>query len=96
MATTVHREFVVLPGQRRSRDKITHNVVFVDELTLAETESFIEGCQHCVWTPELTFDHVLDAITECHTAGTDYILCRPARCRSCGHEIDRKTFVHVL
>jgi hypothetical protein len=96
MATTARREFVVLAGQVRSRDKSSHNVVFVDEITVAQTESFIAGCQNCAWSPELTFDYVLDAITDSHSAGTDYVLCRPARCRSCGHEVRQKTLVVVI
>ena len=69
------------------------NVVLVDDMMVAEAEAFISGCEHCVANTETTFDYILDAVTEYDPTVTEYVLCEPAKCPRCGHEVTEKTFV---
>jgi hypothetical protein len=63
------------------------NAVCVDEATLFEAERYISGCENCLpEDAEITFDYILDGLTGCHPR-THYVLCRPARCRGCKHEV---------
>jgi hypothetical protein len=74
-------------------DRLAQKVILVDELTLTEAESFISGCQHCAWTSEITFDHLLDAVTGSNPIETEYVICGAPRCPSCKHEVTEDTFV---
>jgi len=80
----------------RPPDQTTHQDVFINETTVSQAESFIDGCEHCAWTPEVTLDYLLDAITDCDPEVTEYVLCRPAECRRCGHEVRPKTFLLII
>jgi len=71
-------------------------IVFIDEPTLLEAQAYTCGCEYCSDNLEITFDYVLDAVTECDPRGTEYLLCHPATCVSCGREISEKTFVAIL
>jgi hypothetical protein len=73
------------------------DVVFVDEPTLLEAQSFIAGCEHCEPDrAEIGFDQVLDSITGCDPTVTEYVICRPARCSQCNHNVMEKTLVLAL
>lgn len=69
------------------------DVVFIDESTLMDAQSFIAACEHCSDVAELPFDQVLDALTGCDPLVTEYVICRPARCGSCQHDIMEKTLI---
>ena len=69
--------------------------VFINEAVLSEALGLIHGCQYCDWTPELTFDYLLDALTGCGPP-TEYVLCRAAKCPQCGHDIGVETFVRAI
>ena len=69
------------------------NVVLVDEARIAQAESCMSGCEHCVANTETTFDYILDMVTKCDPAVTEYVLCSPAKCPRCGHEVTEKTFI---
>jgi hypothetical protein len=69
------------------------NVVLIDDVVIAEAQACISGCEHCVANTETTFDYVLDAVTKYDPAVTEYVLCGPAMCPRCGHEVTEKTFV---
>jgi predicted Zn-ribbon and HTH transcriptional regulator len=69
------------------------NVVLVDESALSEAQGFITGCEQCVPHAEMTFDYILDEVTRRDPALTEYVLCHPAKCPQCGHEVTEKTFV---
>jgi len=69
------------------------NVVLVDDATLAEAQNFITGCEQCVPYAEMTFDYILDEVTKRDPAETEYVLCRPAKCPRCNHEVTEKTFI---
>jgi predicted Zn-ribbon and HTH transcriptional regulator len=71
------------------------DVVLVDEEHLREAEAAVTGCEHCVEGGEMTFDYVLDAVTQRDPSVTEYVMCRPARCSKCRHEVTEKTFVVV-
>jgi hypothetical protein len=76
-----------------SRD-MKRKVLYIDEAMLTESLSFVSGCSHCAWTPELTLDYILDALTR-NRQPTVYVLPRLATCPHCGNEIDRATFISV-
>ncbi len=70
------------------------DVVFVDEPTLLEAQSFVSGCEHCEpETSEIAFDQILDSITGCDPTITEYVICHPARCSKCNHDVMEKTLV---
>jgi len=71
-------------------------IVFVGISDVKEAESLVLCCEHC--GPDvavLPFDIVVDLLSECDPAVTDYVLERPATCPRCGHEIVEKTLVAV-
>src|SRR6185295_3781082 len=69
------------------------DVVFVDEPTLNEAQGFISGCEYCSDTAEIPFDQLLDAVTGSDPTTTEYVICHPARCGRCYHEVMEKTLV---
>jgi len=70
------------------------DVVFVDEPTLLEAQNFITGCEHCEpERAEFGFDQILDNITGCDPTVTEYVICRPALCSRCHHEVMEKTLI---
>jgi hypothetical protein len=69
------------------------NVVLVDEAVLSEAQAHITGCEQCVPYAEMTFDYILDAVTERDPASTEYVLRRPAKCPRCNEDVTEKTFV---
>jgi hypothetical protein len=70
------------------------DVVFVNEHTLAEAETFIAGCEYCEpERAEISFDQVLDGVTCCDPTVTEYVICRPAYCQRCLHEVMEKTLI---
>ena len=71
------------------------NVVLIDEATLLEAQAFISGCGNCTAHAEMTFDYILDAVTDDDPTLTEYVQCRPAKCPRCGQEISEKTLVAV-
>ncbi|HEX4997639.1 MAG TPA: hypothetical protein VFY29_05410 [Terriglobia bacterium] len=60
-----------------------------------EAQAFISHCESCA--PEavdhLTFDYVLDAISDCDPRTTQYLMCRPAHCPHCSSPVSEKTLV---
>ena len=70
------------------------DVVFVDEPTLLDAQNFISGCEHCApERAEIGFDQILDNITGCDPTVTEYVICRPALCSRCHHEVMEKTLI---
>ena len=69
-------------------------LVYISEAMLEEALSFVSGCSRCAWTPKLTLDYILDALTR-NREPTVYVLPLIAKCTHCGHEIDRATFISV-
>ena len=70
------------------------NVVFVDQPTLLEAQMFISGCEYCEpERAEISFDQVLDGITGCDPTVTEYVICHPARCSQCNHDVMEKTLI---
>ena len=69
------------------------NLVFVEETILMQAQSAVTGCGKCVPAAEMTFDYILDAVTGCDPATTEYVLNRPAKCPRCMGKITEKTFV---
>ena len=78
-----------------SRDE-DQDVIFIDESTLVDAESFICACEHCSDRAEIPFDQVLDAITGCDPRTTEYVICHAAKCGKCHSEVMEKTLVLPL
>ena len=73
-----------------------HNVVLVDQRTLAKAVRRIKSCEHC--NPEgaqIPFDVILDRVTG-RASATDYILVRPAKCPRCFRPVTEHTLVEPL
>jgi len=70
-------------------------IVLIDEPMLSAAEACFTGCEHCSDDAEITLDYVLDHVTGCDPTVTEYVLCRPAICRSCHRGVTEKTFVVV-
>lgn len=70
------------------------NVMLVNALLLDEAQAYISGCEQCVGNAVgVPFDYILDALTESDPTTTEYVMCRPARCPRCFHEVSEKTRV---
>jgi hypothetical protein len=70
------------------------DVVFVDERILEEAEGFVVGCEYCEpERAEISFDQILDAVTCCDPTITEYVICRPAKCPHCLHNVMEKTLI---
>jgi hypothetical protein len=73
-----------------------NKVVLINETLLSEAQAFISGCEHCCDpSAEIAFDYILDALTECDPTITEYVMCRPAKCSRCHHEVTEKTLVDI-
>ena len=71
------------------------DVILVDEGLLAEAACWISGCQRCTKGAEMTFDYILDAVTDSDDPSTEYVMCRPVHCPRCKREVTEKTLVVV-
>jgi hypothetical protein len=69
------------------------DVVFIDEPTLREAQSYISACEHCCDSAELPFDQLLDAITGRDPAVTEYVICHAAKCAGCNRDVMEKTLI---
>lgn len=69
------------------------DVVFIDEPTLLDAQSFIVACEHCCDEAEMPFDQLLDAITGCDPTTTEYVICHTAKCSACLHDVMEKTLI---
>lgn len=70
-------------------------VILVDEVSLAKAVCWLSGCQHCTKSAEMTFDYVLDAVTDSDDPNTEYVMCRPVQCPRCKREVTEKTRIAV-
>jgi hypothetical protein len=69
------------------------NVVFIDEPILRNAETFVACCEYCTDALEIPFNQLLGALTGCDPKVTEYVICQPAYCPRCRHEITEKTFI---
>ena len=74
-------------------DKILLKIICIDEATLFEARTFISGCDHCAWTSEMTFRHLLDVFTGADPATTEYVIRGSTTCPSCDSKITEDTFI---
>ena len=74
-------------------DEDEQDVVFIDESTLMEAQSFIAGCERCSDRAEISFDQLLDAVTSYDPTTTEYVICHAAKCTSCANDIMEKTLI---
>lgn len=68
----------------------TRDLVLVDDPQILEAREFVQACESCVDAVFLTFDYLLEAVTE-GDPGTDYFMLRATTCPSCGSSIHEKT-----
>ena len=69
------------------------NVVLIDDQRVEEAESLISGCEGCTEEAEISFDYVLDGLTESDPTRTEYLMSRRARCPRCLAEVTEKTLI---
>jgi hypothetical protein len=81
-----------LPGPEERRST-PHNVVLVDEATLMAARAFVTGCRSCAPHATMTFEYLLDAVTDGDPTITEYVMGRPVACPRCGAQISEKTLV---
>jgi hypothetical protein len=70
-------------------------VILVDEPLLDQAAAWISGCQHCTPGADMTFEYVLDAITDSEDPNTEYVMRHPVHCPRCDGQVTEKTFVVV-
>ena len=71
-------------------------IVLVEIKDVKEAESLVLFCEHCgPGDADLSFDIIVDILSESDPATTDYVLERPATCPRCQHAILEKTLVAV-
>ena len=71
-------------------------IVLVGSEDVKDAESLVRFCEQCgPDVADLPFDIIVDLLSECDPAVTDYMLERPATCPRCQHEIVEKTLVAV-
>lgn len=69
------------------------DLFFVEEPLLAEAQEWIASCELCSELAEFSFDQILDSLTGCDPAVTEYLLCRVAVCPNCRRDVTEKTLV---
>jgi hypothetical protein len=68
------------------------HLVSEDHLQMAQ--SFLVSCERCFNdVAEISFEYILDALTGCDPARTEYLLPRAARCPICDAAVTEKTLV---
>ena len=71
------------------------NVVLIDEEVFFQAQDFVRGCENCNESALMSFDYLLDAVTQCDPTMTEYAMCHTARCPHCHADITEKTLVLV-
>jgi hypothetical protein len=71
------------------------DIALIDDNILEDAQQWVTGCENCAKDTPITFDYVLDAVTGCTPATTEYVMCRPAKCPMCSATITEKTLVLV-
>ena len=71
------------------------DVIFIDESTLLDAESFISACEYCSDAAEIPFDQLLDSMTGCDPSTTEYVICHAAKCGACRHDVMEKTLIQI-
>jgi hypothetical protein len=70
-------------------------ILAVGAPTIRRALAAISSCESCNTEAELPFDWILDEVTGCDGANTDYFLTEPPRCPRCGCNIVEKTLVEA-
>ncbi len=71
------------------------NVVLINDLQLGEAASWITGCQKCTSGAQMTFEYILDAVTESEDPASEYVIRHPVACPRCHSSITEKTLIVV-
>jgi hypothetical protein len=66
-------------------------VTLVCESAVREAQAFVSACENCVENAAISFDYLLDAVTGCEPAVTEYLMRRIPRCPVCRRAITEKT-----
>lgn len=93
-ASPIFEKTIVSVGDCSEAAAEDKDVIFVDERVLEEAEGFVVGCEYCEpERAEISFDQILDAVTCCDPTLTEYVICRPAVCPHCSHNVMEKTLI---
>jgi hypothetical protein len=68
-------------------------VVLIDAATVRKAQRMVTGCEACIEDPGDLFASILDILTGCDPAATDYVLELPTYCSQCGSEINESTLI---
>ena len=71
------------------------DIVLVDEATVLDIQRCVCGCEHCAENAAISFDYLLDALTDRDPAITEYLMYSPAKCQTCSANITEKTLVVI-
>ena len=74
-------------------DVLPRQTIVIDEAKLREAQAFLVACECCDSNAGITFDYLLDALTERGSPAVEYVLSCPVRCPQCCGEVTGKTFV---
>ena len=69
------------------------DIFLLGEAQLMEAEDFVVACERCEEHAEISFDYLLDAVTGCDPAHTEYLMPRAAHCPQCRREVTEKTLI---
>ena len=83
-----------LRGFRRTADwPADVRIALTDGAEVVEALGYVSACQACAENATIAFEYLLDAVTACDPTSTEYVMCRPVCCPSCGGEIREQTLV---
>ena len=71
------------------------SLVVVSEVHARCAAEFVCACEACNPGANLSFDYILDGVTNLDPTSTEYILSELIPCPACGAKIDTKTLVTV-
>jgi hypothetical protein len=69
------------------------DVVLVNHKLIGKIEQHLTSCEGCNPSAEISLEYILDQIFLRDPSKTEYVLERPAKCRTCEAEICEKTLV---
>ncbi len=69
------------------------DVVLIEEFVLLQAQDYVRACERCDATSTITFDYLLDELSGCDPARTEYLMRRPVKCMRCDGQITEKTLI---
>lgn len=72
---------------------LVRRIVALSPSTIRRAQGLVLSCEFCSPDAELPFDWILDRVTGCDGASTEYLMPETAHCPRCGHAVTEKTLV---